>query len=142
MKLSPHFTLAELTVSDTAKAHGIANTPTAEHLNNLRVTAHRMEAVRRILGRPIIPTSGYRNPQVNRLVGGTPTSDHAHGWAVDFKGTLAEARKLAERLDSFDQIILERNGTLIHISFNPRCRMECLTQRGAAGSSFEKGLVA
>lgn len=142
MKLSPHFTLAELTVSDTAKAKGIDNTPTPEHMANLRVTAHRMEAVRRILGRPISPTSGYRNAQVNKLVGGTPTSDHAHGWAVDFKGTLAEAKKLAESLDSFDQIILERNGTLIHISFNPRCRMECLTQRGAAGSSFGKGLVA
>ena len=142
MKLSPHFTLAELTASDTAKAHGIANTPTPEHLNNLRVTAHRMEAVRRILGRPIVPNSGYRSPKVNKLVGGTSTSDHAHGWAVDFNGTLAEAKKLAERLDSFDQIILERNGTLIHISFNPRCRMECLTQRGAAGSKFEKGLVA
>lgn len=142
MKLSPHFTLAELTASDTAKAHGIANTPTPEHLNNLRVTAHRMEAVRRILGRPIVPTSGYRNPQVNKLVGGVPTSDHAQGWAVDFKGTLAEAKKLAERLDSFDQIILERNGTLIHVSFNPRCRMQCLTQRGAAGSKFEQGLVA
>lgn len=142
MRLSPHFTLAELTVSDTAKAKGIDNTPTSEHMANLRVTAHRMEAVRRILGRPIVPTSGYRNPQVNKLVGGVPTSDHAQGWAVDFKGTLAEARKLAERLDSFDQIILERNGTLIHVSFNPRCRMQCLTQRGAAGSSFEKGLVA
>lgn len=142
MRLSPHFTLAELTVSETARAHGIANTPTAEHLANLRVTAHRMEAVRRILGRPISPTSGYRNPTVNKLVGGVPTSAHALGWAVDFAGSLAEARRLAEQLDSYDQIILERGGQLIHVSFDPRNRRQTLTQRGGAGSPFVQGLVA
>ena len=142
MWLSPNFRFSELTVSDTARQRGISNEPTAAHLANLRVTAHRMEAVRRILGRPISPTSAYRNPQVNRAVGGVPNSDHATGWAVDFAGNVDDARRLAGALDSFDQIILERQGTLIHVSFNPRNRRETLTQRGGPGSPFQQGLVA
>lgn len=142
MNLSPHFSLAELTVSDTARARGLPNLPLPEHLNNLRITAHRMEAVRFILGRPITPNSGYRNPEVNRLVGGVANSDHALGWAVDFPGTLAEAQRLAQRLDSFDQLIIERNATTIHISFNPRQRMQTLTQRGGPGTAIEQGLRA
>lgn len=140
MRLSPHFTLAEMTVSDTARARGIDNSPLAQHLANLRVTAHRMEAVRAIVGRPIIINSAYRNPTVNRLVGGVPTSAHALGWAVDFNGSIADARKLADGLDSYDQLILERNGAVIHISFDPRNRRQNLTQRGGPGSPVEQGL--
>lgn len=140
--VSPHFALAELTISETAKARGIPNLPLSQHLDNLRITAHRMEAVRAILGRPITPTSGYRSPEVNRLVGGVPNSDHALGWAADLAGTLAEARRLAETLDSFDQLILERSGSIIHISFSPRNRMQVLTQRGGPGTAIVPGLVA
>ncbi len=140
--LSPHFSLAELTVSDTARRQGLPNFPLPKHLENLRVTAHRMEAVRAILGRPIVPTSGYRSPEVNRLVGGVANSDHALGWAVDFAGDVHEARHLADRLDSWDQIILERAGRVIHVSFNPRNRRQTLTQRGGPGSAIQQGLVA
>lgn len=142
MMLSPHFSLRELTVSDTARARGLPNLPMPQHLDNLRVTAHRMEAVRAILGRPIVPTSGYRSPEVNRLVGGVPNSDHALGWAVDFAGDIGEARHLAETLDSWDQLILERDGQIIHISFHPRNRRQVLTQRGGPGTATVPGLVA
>ena len=142
MQLSPHFSLAELTVSDTARRLGVPNLPLPPHMENLRVTAHRMEAVRSILGRPIVPTSGYRSPEVNRLVGGVANSDHALGWAVDFAGDIEEARRLSERLDSFDQLILERGGQIIHISFHPRSRRQALTQRGGPGTAIEQGLRA
>ena len=142
MMLSPHFSLEELTRSETAKARGIRNTPEQEHLLNLVVTAHRMEVVRAILGRPIVPTSGYRSPTLNRAVGGVPTSDHALGWAVDFAGTIHEAQHLVETLDSWDQLILERNGQIIHVSFNPRSRRQVLTQKGGPGTAIQQGLVS
>lgn len=138
MKLSPNFSLAEMTVTST----GLANqTDNSDHLDNLRVTAWQMENVRRLLGRPIEPTSAYRNRTVNRVVGGVANGDHPLGYAVDFRGTYDEAKKIAESCIVFDQLILERNGTIIHLSFNPKLRRQVLTQKGPAGSAFQSGLV-
>lgn len=50
MKLTPHFSLAELTASNTAKARGIDNTPAPEHLDKLTLTAELLERVRTLLG--------------------------------------------------------------------------------------------
>ena len=83
--LTPHFTLEELYASETADRHGIDNTPPKEVVDNLRRLAFTLEEVRTILGnRPIFVTSAYRNPQVNKLVGSQPTSDHLKGLAADF----------------------------------------------------------
>ena len=83
--LTPHFTLEELYASETAARHGIDNTPPKEVIDNLRRLAFTLEEVRTILGnRPIHVTSAYRSPEVNRLVGSKPTSDHIHGLAADF----------------------------------------------------------
>lgn len=145
-KLTPHFTLEELTDSDTARAHGIANTPTAEHRANLVVTALGMEQVRSILGGVAIEvTSGYRNPQVNALAGGVPNSDHALGFACDFRragmSAFDAATKLADSTLVYDQLILETSRRIVHVSFNPRLRMQRLTQKGGAGTPFLPGIV-
>jgi len=88
MKLTDHFTLAEFTASDTARLLKNANAPSAIHLKNLKATAIGMEEVRKLLGdRPIRVTSAYRNPVVNKAVGGVANSDHALGLAVDFTCT-------------------------------------------------------
>src|SRR5438552_3183529 len=84
MKLSEHFSLEEFTLSSKALSMGIENTPTPEHLKNLRHLAERMEAVRALFDKPIEITSGYRNPIVNAAVGGVPKSAHALGHAADF----------------------------------------------------------
>ena len=137
--LSEHFSLAELTVSDTAKRLRVPNTPTPQHLQNLRETAQRMEQVRWVLGdNPISVNSAYRNPVVNKAVGGVPNSDHALGWAVDF--TCAEfgdpfeiCQEIAKSDLDFDQLIHERkpNGAWwVHISFHPRMRRQLLTFNG------------
>lgn len=147
MRLSPHFTLAEFVRSDTADRLGDANRPTPAHLANLRVTAAGFEVVRDILGGPILITSGYRNPRVNRAVRGTPTSDHPQGWAGDFRHPrrpLLECAQLladahAARRIRFDQLIYEV-GRCVHVSFNPRMRGQVLTQRGGPGSPFTVGL--
>ena len=141
MKLSPNFTLAEFTASATAKARGLRNDPTPQHLANMMRTAAGMEKVRAILGnKPITVTSAYRNPAVNKAVGGVSNSDHALGWAVDFKcpafgNPLAICLAIADSKLVYDQLIHERKpdgSWWVHISFNPRTRQQDLTYNGTA----------
>ncbi len=146
-RLTPHFTLAELTISATAARKGIRNTPTPAALVVLRRTAQRMEEARALLGgRPIVVTSGYRSEAVNRLVGGSKTSAHMTGHAVDFTcpgfGTPAQvAAHLAKHLKGFDQII-EEFGQWVHIGFGPGQRGQLLTARKVAGRTVMKTGIA
>jgi len=83
--LTPHFTLEELSASEIAERHGIDNTPPEDVEDNLKRLAMALEEIRVLLGgRPIHVTSAYRSPEVNRLVGSKPTSDHTKGLAADF----------------------------------------------------------
>ena len=147
-RLSPNFTLEELCVSSKAEELGILNMPTVEHRRNLLQVAVYMEWVRSIFNKPIIITSGYRNPKVNKAVGGVSNSDHALGWAVDFRipkhpDSLVEIGKEIVRANiPFDQLIYEKSRGILHISFHPRMRRQLLTQRGGPGTPFEQGLVA
>jgi hypothetical protein len=83
MKLTPHFSLAELTASSTAARLGLDNTPPQELLPPLILTAEMLERIRSTLGCPVIVTSGYRGPALNRAVGGVTSSDHTRGRAAD-----------------------------------------------------------
>jgi hypothetical protein len=125
--LSAHFTLSELTVTDTDED----NTPSSIALKRLTGTARHMEAVRALLKKPIIVNSGYRSPAVNKAVGGSPTSAHALGYAVDFVCSdfgdpMAICRAIVASDIAFDQLILERN-LWVHISFDPRMRHQMLS---------------
>lgn len=139
-RLSDHFTLAELTVSAAAARKGLDNTPPPEIVDQLILTADRMEKVRELLGgHPIRVTSGYRSPAVNRAVGGSATSAHRTGHAVDFTcpgfGTPAQvAAHLAKHLTGFDQII-EEFGQWVHVGFGPGQRGEKLTARKVGGKT-------
>jgi hypothetical protein len=84
-KLSEHFTLEELTVSDTARQKGLNNTPKGEALENLIRLAEFLEDVRALFGRPITINSAYRGPEVNAAVGGAKKSDHMDGRAADIR---------------------------------------------------------
>lgn len=128
-RLSPHFSLAEMTTTST----GIPNFPvTEEHMDNLRYTASMMEEVRAALGNlPIRVNSAYRSPAVNRAVGGSRTSAHTLGYAVDFVcpafGSPYDICKLLSVAGiPFDQIIHERR-RWVHIGFGPRRRHQLLT---------------
>lgn len=143
MRLTPNFLLAEFTRSETATRWALDNTPTPAHLSNLRATALGMEMVRLILGAPVFVTSAYRSPKVNVRVGGTPTSAHPMGYAVDFKVpgmTLAQAARMLVGKLPYDQLIYE-HGRCVHISFDPRLRGEEWTQRGGPGTPLEPGIV-
>jgi zinc D-Ala-D-Ala carboxypeptidase len=134
MKLSEHFTLEEFLRSDKADELGNDNQPTAKHLEHLRITAAGFERVRAILGdQPLKIMSGYRNPAVNKAVGGTPTSAHPMGYAGDFRHPaltpLQCARKLRDSSLMFDQLILETSRDIVHISFDPKNRRMVGEQR-------------
>ena len=121
MKISKHFALSEMTVSDTAARRGLKNIPFGKQLENLKATAAKMDAIREHFGKPIIVTSGYRSPEVNAAVGGSKTSAHCHGLAVDFTcpgfgSPLEVARAIVAAGFEFDQLIHEF-GTWVHIGF-------------------------
>lgn len=85
MKLSPHFTLAEMTISQAASRKGLNNTPTALQVESLRLLCTNViEPLRVAVRRPIIISSGYRSVTVNKRIGGSPKSQHCRGEAVDF----------------------------------------------------------
>ena len=85
MKLSPHFTLEEMTVSDYAARLGLDNTPQNEHLMNMRRLAAFLESLRALLNKPISINSAYRSPKVNAAIRGSKTSQHCHGTAADIR---------------------------------------------------------
>jgi len=145
MQLTEHFLLAEFTRSSAALAHGIENKPTTAHMANIKHLAERMEAVRALFDAVIEITSGYRNPQVNALVGGVANSAHALGHAADFHvhglHDLEAAKKIRDSGLKFDQLIYEKN-RCVHISFDARMRQQVLRQPGGPGSPVHKGLEA
>jgi hypothetical protein len=84
MKLSEHLNLAEVTRSDSAKRKGIDNTPTPEHLENFKKLAENIfEPIRKHFGVPIHISSGYRSKALNTAIGGSLTSQHCSGEAID-----------------------------------------------------------
>lgn len=143
-KLTPHFSLEELTHSVQAITLGIDNKPTPEHLANLQTLAYGLEVVRHTVNRPINITSGYRCQALNTAVLGVRNSAHALGFAADFTAQDQPARLTALALVDalpFDQLIYEASRGIVHISFDPRLRQQVLTQRGGAGTPFEKGIM-
>lgn len=118
--LSPHFSLAELVASDTARAKGIDNQPPPGVVENLARLAELLELVRDVLGNhPIRINSAYRCPELNRAVGSAGTSMHLHGLAADFVcpqfgSPLRICQAIAASSLAFDQLIHEF-GQWVHI---------------------------
>jgi putative chitinase len=138
-QLSPHFALEELTVSHEGTRRGLVNIPAGDDLTHLTATAHRMEDVRALLGHPITVLSGFRSAAVNKAVGGSKTSAHMTGHAVDFicpgfGSPWKVAAHLAHHLTGYDQIIQEFNGW-VHVGFGPGHRMQTLTARKVKGKT-------
>jgi zinc D-Ala-D-Ala carboxypeptidase len=84
--MTPHFTLEELTASETAERNGWDNTPNEQELANLQRLAEFLEDVKEALGgKPIMVNSAFRNKQVNDAVGSKDSSQHRVGCAVDIR---------------------------------------------------------
>ena len=150
MKLSPNFTLTELTKSSVAERFNLDNTPSQEVINNLaRVCGQILEPVRTHFGKGFIPNSGYRSPAVNEKAGGSKTSQHMTGEAVDFEIPGIDNYQLAcwcrDNL-TYDQIILEfyqpgvPDSGWVHVSIKSAGnRGNCITINKAG---TQAGLVA
>ena len=126
-RISPHFTFYDATNSWQAKKHGIKNYPSRGDFRRIKYTAKRMEKIRKIVGRPLIVNSWYRNPNLNRIVYGNKRSAHKDGLAVDFtiRGDVRYAfNKIRRSGYSFDQMILYRRKNYIHIGFRKNKRRE------------------
>jgi len=84
MKISQYLTLAEATKSQTATRHGVDNTPNAAQLQAMKITGRMIfDKVREYIGGPLAATSFFRGPELNKLIGGSATSQHCKGEAVD-----------------------------------------------------------
>lgn len=143
--MSAHFTIAELTFSQTAVRRGIDNTPSEAITANLRRLCDTLEQVRALVGKPISVSSGYRSPALNIVVGGARDSAHVQGLAADINCPGMSPKALAivirESSIAFDQLIFE--GTWVHIGLSAsKPRNEVLTANFTNGhATYVRGIV-
>lgn len=124
--ISKNFVLHELVHSDTAEKYKIDNTPTPEVVENLKnLITVLIQPLRDKINRPFYISSGYRSPKLNFKVGGSATSSHLTGEAIDFTlGSPMLNRMVLEEIErnhqkwDFDQCIDEWKGKTnwIHLS--------------------------
>jgi hypothetical protein len=130
MKLSEHLDLSEVVRSESAKRKGISNMPTAEHIANFKILAEKVfEPIREHFRCPIHISSGYRSKELNQAVGGSSSSQHCTGQAidVDMDGTPNGVTNrmvfdyIKDNLE-FDQLIYEfgdsNNPDWVHVSYS------------------------
>lgn len=127
MRLSKNLTLAEVTKSRTADKNGIDNTPQGQHLDNMIHLANTIfQPIRDNFGHPIFISSGYRSYALNKAVGGSSTSQHCKGEAIDIDNDAVEYptnRMIFDYIKDhleFDQLIYEfgddENPSWVHVS--------------------------
>ena len=145
MKLSDNLTLKEVVHSSTAIKHGIDNSPTAEHLENLKALATDVfQPIREHFGKPIYVSSGYRSYALNERIGGSTMSQHSKGQALDLDadvfGGLTNAQLFAyiEEWITYDQLIWEfgdnKNPDWVHVSYKKEGK-----NRGQKLVAYKKG---
>jgi zinc D-Ala-D-Ala carboxypeptidase len=129
MKLSKYVSIGEVTYSDTAKRKGLDNTPTEEHLENLKVIcAEVFDKVREHFGVPLYISSGYRGHALNKAIKGSKSSDHCKGRALDldqdYRGNGVSNAQVFEYIKDnleFDQLIWEfgskENPDWVHVGY-------------------------
>lgn len=125
MNLTENFSLRELTYSQTAIKNGIPNIPKdPQVVENLKTLCEKvLEPLRDGMKCPIKISSGYRSPELNKLIGGVKASQHNVGEAVDIDLDAKNAELfsyIVNNLD-FDQIIWEfgddTNPDWVHVSY-------------------------
>ena len=127
MKISDNITYAEAIHSNTAKRRGIDNTPNPAQVETMKVTAEKIfEPLRKWVGGPIKVNSFFRSAELNTAIGGSKTSQHCKGQAIDIDDvfghkTNAEMYAWIKENLNFDQMIWEfgtdMNPNWVHISY-------------------------
>ena len=128
MQLSANLSLAEVTRSETAKRIGVSNMPTPQHIENFKkLAANIFQPIREHFGKPILISSGYRSAELNKAIGGSLSSQHCSGEAIDIDmdGTDITNAQIFHYIKdnlNFDQIIWEfgtdKNPDWVHVSFS------------------------
>ena len=101
-----------MVASQTAARLGIDNTPSKDVINNLENVANDiLQPIRDYFDLPVIVSSGYRSPELNKAIGGSIKSQHVTGHAVDFEVSRVSnydvAKWIIDNLETYDQLILE-----------------------------------
>lgn len=127
MKISDHITYAEAIHSQTAKRKVIDNTPNPAQVENMKIIAEKVfEPLRKWVGGPIKVNSFFRSPELNEAIGGSKTSQHCKGQAIDIddvygKRSNAEMFNYIREILDFDQLIWEfgtdMNPNWVHVSY-------------------------
>ena len=127
MKISDNITYAEAIHSNTAKRRGIDNTPNPAQVETMKVTAEKIfEPLRKWVGGPIKVNSFFRSAELNTAIGGSKTSQHCKGQAIDIDDvfghkTNAEMYAWIKENLNFDQMIWEfgtdMNPNWVHVSY-------------------------
>lgn len=121
--MAKYFTMAEMLRSTTAEARKIRNIPNHDEIRKLNALMDNcLDPIRELWGKPIGVNSGYRSADLNRVVGGKPSSQHLCGEAADITtGTPENNRALFDLIQAsgieFDQLIDESNYRWIHVSY-------------------------
>lgn len=144
MQLSKNLVLAEVTRSETAKRKGISNMPTPEHIENFKLLAEKVfQPIRDHFGVPIHISSGYRSKELNTAIGGSLTSQHCQGEAIDIDmdGTSIKNAQIFEFIKNnleFDQLIWEfgtkDNPDWVHVSYESKGKQRKQILRAVKGS--------
>ncbi len=122
--LTPHFTLEEMVFSQQATRLGINNVPSPQYIDSLKnLCENILEPLREIVGKPVNVNSGYRSPDLNRAIGGSPTSQHMEGKAADIRIEGFSAQALFDLINEstlpYDQLIQEFD-SWVHVSFDSK----------------------
>jgi len=126
-KISKHISYKEATFSQTATRKDIDNTPSKEVLQRMKTVAENIfEPLRAHVGGPIKINSFYRSIMLNTAIGGSKSSQHTRGEAIDIDDTLGNMSNkdmftfIKDELD-FDQLIWEfgddENPAWVHVSY-------------------------
>ena len=140
MKLSEHLSLSEVIRSESAKRNGISNMPTPEHIDNFKILATKVfEPIREHFGVPIRISSGYRSKELNKCVGGSTTSQHSSGEAIDIDQdyTTITNKQVFDYIKdnlTFDQLINEFDYSWVHVSYKANGK-----QRGEVLEAYKVG---
>ena len=113
--VSTHFTLAEVLHTERPELQSGLQ---ACDIKNIQFMAGVMEAVRLVLERPIIVSSWFRSPALNKAVGGVRNSAHLYGLAVDFEVSSTEFRRVANaKVVDYDQAIYYPSRSFMHLGY-------------------------
>jgi len=128
IKLSDHFYLYEFTQSQIAERYGINNNPPFEVIQNIiALCTNVLEPARNLMGTAIIISSGYRCPELNKIIGGSKLSQHQRGEAGDIRSVLDQTHNkimfdIIKNDLEFDQMIWEFGNdnfpAWVHVSFS------------------------